>query len=290
MALVSPAPALSAPDAPPPPQHQHAPVPIPGPAANSLAVVAAAPSSPGASSSIPSLSPPVSHVARGHSKSIRWGDLSPASSDGATSLDSRPSFKDVLVRPANPLPPSRVVVQESALAAGTSSTLGKVNRQPPCSHPLSTKRRGPRQATHSTPAFRPTPGFDDRGWTTVESKQGRRRRLRASRLPSRVPTELVGRCFNCLGCDHRAAGCGSEPRCFLCSELGHKSFSCPKASVWKRLGRPRVPVWEQLSPAVEGRVQRAAGHRSVWQRIATPEAVPIVPSVPVGSMLGVSAA
>ncbi|ONM53304.1 hypothetical protein ZEAMMB73_Zm00001d019585 [Zea mays] len=286
MALVSPAPALSAPDAPPPP----ALVPIPGPAANSLVVVAAAPSSPGASASIPSLSPPVSHVARGRSKSVRWGDLSPASSDGTTSLDSRPSFKDVLVRPVNPSPPSRMVVQESALAAGTSSALGKVNRQPPCSHSLSTKRRSPRKATHSAPAFRPAPGFDDRGWTTVESKQGRRRRLRASRLPSRVPAELVGRCFNCLGCDHRAVGCGSEPRCFLCSKLGHKSSSCPKAPVWKRLGRPRVPVWERLSPAVVGRVQRAADHRSVWQRIATLEAVPIASSVPVGSMLGVPAA
>ncbi|ONL93616.1 hypothetical protein ZEAMMB73_Zm00001d027657 [Zea mays] len=182
------------------------------------------------------------------------------------------------------------VVQESALAAGTSSALGKVNHRRPCSHPLSTKRWSPRQAPHSTPAFRPAPSFDDQGWTTVESKQGRRRRLRASRRPSRVPAELVGRCFNCLGCDHRAAGCDSEPRCFLCSELGHKSSSCPKTPVWKRLGRPRVPVWERLSLAVEGRVQRVAGRRSVWKRIATPEAGPIAPSILVGSMLGVSAA
>jgi hypothetical protein len=48
-------------------------------------------------------------------------------------------------------------------------------------------------------------------------------------------------------------------------------------------------VWERISPAVEGRVQRPVGLRSVWQRIAPPEAVPIVPSVPVGNMLGVSA-
>jgi hypothetical protein len=285
-------PALSAPNAPPRPQHQHAPVPIPRPAANSEAAIVATRSSPGASASIPSLSPPVCHVAKGCSKSVRWGDLSPASSEGATSLDSRPSFKHVLVRTANPSPPSCVAAQESASTSGKPSALRKVNRQPPCSHPLSTKWWSPRQATHPTPAIRPALGLADQGWTTVESKKGRRRRLKASWLPSRAPADLVRWCFNCLGCDHQAAGCGSEPWCFLCSELGHKSFSCPKAPVWKRLGRPRPAksVWERLSPAIEGRVQRSVGHRSVWQHIASPEVVPIVPSDPGGSMLGVSTA
>ncbi|KAL5647795.1 hypothetical protein ACJX0J_042150, partial [Zea mays] len=284
MALVSPAPAPSAPNAPSPPQHQHASVPIPGPAANSQAAVDATLSSPGASASTPSLSPPVSHATKGRSKSVRWGDLSPASSDGATSLDSRPSFKDVLVRTVNPSPLGRVAAQGSAPAAGKPSALGKVNRQP---HLLSTKRWSPRQATHPTPAIRLAPGFTDQVWTTVESKKGRSRRLKASWLPGRVPADLVGRCFNCLGCDHRAAGCGSEPRCFLCSALGHKSSSCPKAPVWRRLGRPRPVklVWERFSPAIEGRVQRPAGLRSVWQRIAPPEAISIVPSVLVGNML-----
>jgi hypothetical protein len=183
MALVSPALAPSAPDAPDaasPPQHQHVPVPIPRPAANSQAAVAAAPSSPSASASIPSLSPLVSHSTKGRSKSVRWGDHSPASSDGPTSLDSRPSFKDMLVRTVNPSPPGRVAAQGSAPAARKPSALGKVNRQP---HPLSTKRRSFRHATNPTPAIRPAPGFTDQGWTTVESKKGRSRRLKASWLP-----------------------------------------------------------------------------------------------------------
>lgn len=53
------------------------------------------------------------------------------------------------------------------------------------------------------------------------------------RRPRRpVPTDLMGRCFNCLATDHVAARCTQPSRCLRCEQVGHEAKNCK---------RPRFP-------------------------------------------------
>nr|XP_034584690.1 uncharacterized protein LOC117847577 [Setaria viridis] len=106
-------------------------------------------------------------------------------------------------------------------------------------------------------------GPDFEGWWTVESWRSCRVRLRVSHQPRRtVPSDLQGRCFNCLSPEHLAVGCRSPPRCFHCRVLGHRSYDCGR--------RP-------LSPRSEPTLVR----RKVWRLVRS---LAVTTSVPVSSM------
>ena len=69
---------------------------------------------------------------------------------------------------------------------------------------------------------------DCKSLAKVESRRARRERRRRELPPRRpVPTDLWGRCFNCLSKGHQASCCRSRPRCFSCRGLGHRSRACP---------------------------------------------------------------
>lgn len=67
-------------------------------------------------------------------------------------------------------------------------------------------------------------------WTLAWARSRRNRRsqeVRSAHLASRpVPTDLVGRCFNCLNTNHVAESC-RNPSCYLrCKREGHRSRDC----------------------------------------------------------------
>lgn len=106
-------------------------------------------------------------------------------------------------------------------------------------------------------------GPDSEGWWPVESRRSCHVRLRVSHQPRRtVPSDLRGRCFNCLSPEHLAVGCRSPPRCFHCRVLGHRSYDCGR--------RP-------LSPRPEPTLVR----RKVWRLVRS---LAVTTSVPVSSM------
>jgi hypothetical protein len=52
---------------------------------------------------------------------------------------------------------------------------------------------------------------------------------RHSRHPKRpVPTDLVGKCFNCLCSGHVAAACPNSARCLRCHREGHQARNCKR--------------------------------------------------------------
>ncbi|CAL4956555.1 unnamed protein product [Urochloa decumbens] len=95
----------------------------------------------------------------------------------------------------------------------------------------------------------------DEGW---EVARGRRRREHHADCPAPspsrpVPTDLVGRCFNCLGIDHVAVVCKNPSCCLKCRREGHHSRDCcrGRAQPRRQLPRPtpRRPAQEFSDPS-----------------------------------------
>jgi hypothetical protein len=75
-------------------------------------------------------------------------------------------------------------------------------------------------------------------WQVVRKKRWWRERKRGSAMKQPPPKSLqhinkfkqkmLGRCFNCLGCDHRLARCRDPKICWRCNGCGHISTHCSK--------------------------------------------------------------
>lgn len=81
---------------------------------------------------------------------------------------------------------------------------------------------------------------DTEGFQQVES----RRRWRRVAAPCRlVPSNLVGKCFNCLAGDHVRANCTFPSKCFNCKDVGHQARDCPLPLICRWEGkRGRSPA------------------------------------------------
>jgi hypothetical protein len=273
----SPADALdSPPDALTP--HQPKPASTPGPAATPHlphAVVNAA--SPSKAS--PLLSPVSGGSApcatQGRSKLQRWlGDFSGTRGVAPTPAGEadRPTFRDIIL--CSPTSPS----SSSRLAAPVALPPLETTALPP---PLAGRRRSRGLVRASGPP--------QDGWTRVESRKARRRRLQLPLSVTSVPRNLLGRCFNCFAEDHFVASCRLRTRCLRCMGLSHSSYNCPdpagrpasKVPVHRRLSKG--PVWGRLSPAVSAgpvrlpaapKAHARASGGSVWDRLRPPTSPP----------------
>lgn len=185
-----------------------------------------------------SLSPQVHRCATaGRSKAQRWceGTPSPNGSCGSPLL----TFKEAL------------------LMGGTSATVltesGGAARQVTSTVPLESGARvSPRIVLFLATCGRPSQphGPDADGFVAVEGRRARKERRRLQRPPCRpVPADLRGRCFNCFSLAHRAAGCRSSPRCYVCRVSGHRSYVCPRRRVAVAVVSKPTLVWRPISSA-----------------------------------------
>lgn len=87
----------------------------------------------------------------------------------------------------------------------------------------------------------------------------RRRYRKAARTSSRVesrPWEVArratfidkmrGRCYNCLGRDHKIAHCRDPTKCWVCLHSGHTSSSCPQRRQRSKRGTTDSPRFQTL--------------------------------------------
>lgn len=66
-------------------------------------------------------------------------------------------------------------------------------------------------------------------------------------------TSFTGRCFRCLGRDHKLAECRDPLRCLACHRIGHRARDCPL----KRAGSCRRPIQSRLNfpkPSIQSRL------------------------------------
>jgi hypothetical protein len=239
----------------------------------------ASPSSP--SSPFPESS---TSATQGRSKFQRWNESAAGSPDDGLqprSWAGRPLFRDTLLHPRVPLVPA---LTASSPREPSPLEIGTLNPHHEHQHRWF---RGLESAPETTLG----------GWTRVESRKAKKRRLRALRARRPVPNDLKGHCFNCFADNHLAAFCHLEPRCFRCKTVGHRSYYCPgpvkadrkvpvhrrllRGTVWNRLSTveptiadrvpqyqlPRVPVWKRLQPSVPLSCKKKV---CIWRRISPP--------------------
>jgi hypothetical protein len=156
--------------------------------------------------------------------------------------------------PSSPLAPKTA---STPLAAGRSKALRWRDGGSPAFSPVDSpglhRRRPSYKEALLLPRAAPCLGREadnGAGWVKVEGRQARRRRLRPLKspplLPRVVPSDLRGKCFNCLSPSHRAAACRRLVRCFCCRLPGHRAYVCPR----RRSGIPqprRGLVWRPVS-------------------------------------------
>jgi hypothetical protein len=156
--------------------------------------------------------------------------------------------------PSSPLAPETA---STPLAAGRSKALRWRDDGSPAFSPVVSpglhRRRPSYKEALLLPRAAPCLGREvdnGAGWVKVEGRQARRRRLRPLKspplLPRVVPSDLRGKCFNCLSSSHRAVVCRRLVRCFCCQLPRHRAYVCPH----RRSGVPqprRGLMWRPVS-------------------------------------------
>jgi hypothetical protein len=89
---------------------------------------------------------------------------------------------------------------------------------------------------------------DAEGFRLVQSRRHWRRIAEPHRP---VPSNLVGKCFNCLAGDHIKADCKFPSKCFNCKDGGHQAHDCPLP--------PVAGPWEGKQGRSPGRIPSASG-------------------------------
>jgi hypothetical protein len=72
---------------------------------------------------------------------------------------------------------------------------------------------------------------DPDGWQLVTRKRKRKPKVQKARSHSRagkVPTDLIGLCFNCFRDDHVSRNCPYPSSCLRCREPGHHAQDCSR--------------------------------------------------------------
>lgn len=105
---------------------------------------------------------------------------------------------------------------------------------------------------------------DADGWRTLR----RRRRHPKSIEPpkTKIPTAMLGGCFNCLEKGHLNANCREPTRCLRCGRPGHWSFEC----CWQR--HSVAAPWHSRS---RGHSQMPHGHEAQPSATQVPESGPV---------------
>jgi hypothetical protein len=60
-------------------------------------------------------------------------------------------------------------------------------------------------------------------------QQHRQHSVSPQQRQSKFRTMMMGRCFNCLGFDHKRAECRDPTHCWICKKVGHSSPFCKQS-------------------------------------------------------------